>query len=72
MTLSELPVNSTAIITGFTSDTLEVRRLVSMGFRVGNKVTVIRKIHNEHMIHCRVNTSEFAVRQTTAKEILLR
>jgi len=67
MTLNKLPLNQLATITSV-GDT----RLVSMGFTVGSKVKVIRKIHSGHMIHCKVSNTEFAIRADTAKQVMLR
>ena len=67
MTLNKLPLNHLATIVDVTN-----HRLVSMGFTVGSKIKVIRKIHSGHMIHCKVSNTEFAIREDTAKEVKLR
>ena len=67
MTLNKLPLNHLATIIDVGD-----KRLVSMGFTVGSKIKVIRKIHSGHMIHCKISNVEFAIRADTAKQVMLR
>ena len=73
MTLDQLPINlPAAVLDIHPVNTVEAQRLISMGFTVRSKITVIRKIHRGHMIHCRVGSVEFAIRSATARLITVK
>jgi Fe2+ transport system protein FeoA len=70
--LSKLSINQHAVIVDILTNEIERNRLISMGFVLGGKVKVIRKHYNGYMIHCRINSTEFAIREKTANDILVR
>jgi Fe2+ transport system protein FeoA len=69
MTLDDLLEQQAAVIKEIFAEDYESIRLRSMGLVPGVKVLVLRR--KPTMLHCRVNTTEFAMRSCTAKKIIL-
>ena len=66
MTLNDLPIGQTAVIAGH-----NVLRLNAMGIQSGKSITVIRHSPGNTVLHCRIDSVEFAIRRSVAEQILL-
>ena len=64
-TLNNLSTGVTAVIADIVSDHSYTPRLKSMGFRSGQSVQVLRQ--TPHVMHVRVGTTEWAIRNQDAK-----
>ena len=64
-TLNNLSAGITAVIDDIVSDHSYTNRLKSMGFRSGQSIQVLRR--TPHVIHVRVGSSEWAIRNQDAK-----
>ena len=68
--LSQLEIEKSAIISRIEGDGVESRRLHSMGLRPGCHIKVLRRRNDT--IHCRVFTTEFAMRVDVADKIFVK
>ena len=64
MTLNDLPIGQTAVIASH-----NMQRLDAVGIRPGKCITVIRHSPGNTVLHCRIETFEFAIRRSVAKFI---
>ena len=67
--LSKLEIEKSATISRIEGDDAESVRLHSMGLRPGCDILVLRKMQG--MIHCRVQRTEFAMRDSMADRIFV-
>ena len=68
MTLNDLLIGQTAVIDHISDNQ---QRLSSMGVQVGKRITVIRHSPGNTVLHCRIETFEFAIRRSVAQSIFL-
>ena len=68
MTLNDLLIGQTAVIDHISDNQ---QRLSSMGVQVGKHITVIRYSPGNTVLHCRIETFEFAIRRSVAQSIFL-
>ena len=66
MTLNDLPIGQIAVIVNH-----NMQRLVAMGIQPGKCITVIRRSPGNAVLHCRIETFEFAIRRSLAQSIFL-
>ncbi|MDZ8034201.1 FeoA family protein [Nostoc sp. DedSLP04] len=69
--LTSLKSGETAIICGLSGETGLQQRLLSLGFRTGRQVLILRKAWLNGPLHIRVGTTEVMVRRRDAKAIQL-
>ena len=69
MTLDDLTEQQLAVVKEIDAEDYESIRLRSMGLVPGVEILLLRR--RPTMLHCRINTTEFALRSNTARKIIV-
>jgi ferrous iron transport protein A len=67
--LSTLPLGTTALILGLQAEAGLEQRLQALGFRVGKKISIVRKAWLGGPLHVRIGTTEVIMRRRDAQAI---
>ncbi len=67
--LSQLPTGQSALISAIEADESLFHRLSALGFRVGKRLSIIRRANFNGPLHVRLGTTDVILRQADADRI---
>jgi len=67
--LSQLPTGQSALISAIEADESLFHRLSALGFRVGKRLSIIRRANFNGPLHVRLGTTDVILRQVDADRI---
>ena len=70
MTLNDLLVDGKGVIIALEMEDALARRMYGMGFVVGKTIEVIRR--TKKTLHVRVGSTDYVIRDSNAKEIIIK
>lgn len=69
--LSQLPTGESALITAIEADESLFHRLSALGFRVGKRLSIIRRANFNGPLHVRLGTTDVILRHADADRICI-